>query len=221
MKILYKTVLLTLLTTKAMAYPYLGLNYSSLKTSFNDKKDGNLTTSSSQYYATDYKAVSPSIGYEFADLFDNNKSVELSYFFGSSNNTNNDTGLTWTAGPLTGQPFKVKSQTSIRMINLDFMKAQRILPKELLDIKAFGILGLSLVDFKVTETYNETASISERENGHALSIGMGLETVLNEFISIVFKGKFYKVSGVDFDNLFAMKDIDRLHVFSVGMKIKF
>jgi opacity protein-like surface antigen len=203
------TILLSLLAINVEARPYLGLQWNTLKTDYDDAY-----VNSKEYYETDFRAFSPVIGYNLT----NSDSIEVSYFYDSQRKSNNNTGLVWISGPLAGEVVETQVKTSLHMLNFDLVHSEKITNT---NIKILGNLGASLIDFEVKEGYNDGSIIKENSKGYAANLGLGAEIDLHENFALNTKVKYNKVFGVEFVNVNGINELDNIITFSVGTKITF
>jgi len=207
-------LLLSLLSFNANAKGfYIGLDYQSVNLNLREKSTNGITPKLDEYYNSKYLGASPIIGYEFDDI----SSIEVSYFTNTQEKTNNNTGLIWTSGSLSGQAVETSSLSSIDIYNINTVHKLKISNNFALT----ALVGGSIINFNLKESYNNGYSINEGVLGYGLNAGLGAEVSLSTHIALTISGKYTKTLGLDLEKTNGTSGVDSFFTYGGGIKYYF
>lgn len=217
MKILIKTITLLFLATSAYAHEgfYAGISAQKNDIKFSNKtlniSTGPYEVKANDYYDNSALSYGLNVGYDYS----NKLAFELGWNKISLSKANNNTGLQYTSGSMSGQAIKTNSSLDLNIVSLDVIPS---LPLNK-SFSLYGSAGLAYVNAKAKESYNNGDVLNDSGNKLGISAGLGVKYTLDK-VSLT-AGYKHTVLNQKLENVNGFKSIKSIDTFKIGINYLF
>jgi opacity protein-like surface antigen len=212
-----KVILPTLLLISNISYAkthYVGLEYQANNLSYESPSNSVTTINPDDYYESDISDLGYIVGYQI----DDKKSIEFNYSQLEESKTNNNTGLVYGSGALVGQDVVTTSNIELKSYSIDFLPSYNIQDTY---FSIDGIIGVSYLDFKLDESFNDGTNKTDSEKGFGVNLGFGASYNLNDKYVMFARFKYSQLQDIKPTNLDGINEIENISKLSAGFLYKF
>jgi hypothetical protein len=212
-KLITIALLLSPLTSYAKPH-YIGLEYQSNNLSYKAPNNSVVSVEPDDYYESNLSDLAFLAGYKI----NNQLSIEASYLDSKEGKTNDNTGLVYSTGALTGQSVIITTEVKLKSYSLNIHPTYYIKGT---NFSLFGILGISYLKFKFNESFNDGTSNISTEDSFNPNIGFGVDYKMNNQYSVLMKMKYTPIDNIKPINLDGVNEVSNLTNISVGIIYRF